>query len=116
MLSIKKYRFPHLLVVGIARNPGKVKRAINKKKFIKKTGVKPFVKYINQSHVIPTRYAVNEFDFKDVTEDVFASPETKKALTQSIRKTLTNTYRNLPDPKTNDKAGHTRFFFNKLRF
>jgi large subunit ribosomal protein L27e len=55
----KKYRFPHLLVAGIGRNIRAIKRKINKKKFVKKTGIKPFVKYINQNHVIPTRYVIN---------------------------------------------------------
>jgi hypothetical protein len=29
---------------------------------------------------------------------------------------LTETYRNLPNPKTNDKAHNVRFFFSRLRF
>jgi hypothetical protein len=67
--SFQKHRFPHLLVVGIARNPRQVKRSINKKKFIKKTGVKPFVKYVNQNHVMPTRFVANDFDFKELKEE-----------------------------------------------
>ena len=66
---IQKYRYPHLLVTGIARNPRQVKRSINKKKFIKRTGVKPFIKCVNQNHVMPTRFVVNDFDLKEIKEE-----------------------------------------------
>lgn len=113
---IQKHKFPHLLVVGIARNPRDVKRRINKKKFIKKTGVKTFVKYVNQSHVMPTRFIVNDFDFKDLKEDNLKSADSRKTARKELRKKLTETYRNLPNPKTNDKAHNVRFFFSRLRF
>lgn len=112
----QRYRFPHLLLVGIARNPKKVQRRINKKKFIKRTGVKPFVKFVNQNHVIPTRYVSNDFDFKDVTDTNLKTAEAKKTLRKNLRKTLTEAYRNQPDPKKNEKAGNIRFFFQRLRF
>lgn len=117
LIIIQKHRFPHLLVVGIARNPRQVKRNINKKKFIKKTGVKPFIKFINQNHVIPTRFVVNDFEnLKDVKEDNIKTLEARSEVKKQWRTTLTNQYRNLPDPKTNDKAGNIRFFYNRLRF
>ena len=113
---IKKHRFPHLLIVGIARNPRTVKRSINKKKFIKRTGVKSFVKVVNQNHVIPTRFVVNDIDLKDVKEENIKSAEARINLRKQLKTQLSNTYRNLPDPKTNEKAPHVRFFFSKLRF
>jgi large subunit ribosomal protein L27e len=105
-----------LTIVGIARNPRSVKRSINKKKFIKRTGVKTFIKSVNQNHVIPTRFLVNDFDLKEVKEDNLKTLEARRALAKSFRKTLSETYRNLPDPKTNEKAPHVRFFYSKLRF
>jgi large subunit ribosomal protein L27e len=115
-VNVKKHRFPHLLIVGIARNPRAVKRSINKKKFIKRTGVKSFIKVVNQNHVIPTRFLVNDFDLKDVKEENIKTVEARTALKKQWRTTLSNTYRNLPDPKTNEKAPHVRFFYSKLRF
>ena len=113
---MQKHRFPHLLVAGIARNPQRVKRAINKKKFIKKTGVKPFVKYVNQGHVMPTRFLVNDFDFKEVKDENLKNKEARVALKKNIRKSFSEAYRNLPNPKTNEKATHVKFFFSRLRF
>lgn len=65
---------------------------------------------------MPTRFMVNDFELKDIKEDALKSKETRVALKKQVKKTLTEAYRNLPDPKTNEKAGHIRFFFSKLRF
>ena len=93
-----------------------VKRGDNKKKFIKKTGVKSFVKYVNQNHVMPTRFIVNDFDLKDTTDDNLKTKEAREALRKKVRDMFSNSYRNLPNPKENEKAGHTKFFFTRLRF
>ena len=100
LTSFQKHKFPHLLVVGIARNPQRVHRKINKKKFIKKTGVKTFLKAVNQNHVMPTRFLVNDFDFKEVKEDNLKG-ENRVALKKKFRKAFSEVYRNLPNPKTN---------------
>jgi len=102
-----------LLVAGIARNLIQAKRSFGKKKFIKKTGVKTFVKYVNQSHVLPTRFVVSEFDFTEVKDESFKTQETREALRKSIRDKFTEAYRN---PKQGEKSGHTKFFFTRLRF
>ncbi|MCL4166670.1 UNVERIFIED_CONTAM: hypothetical protein GTU68_002001, partial [Idotea baltica] len=109
-------KFPHLLVVGIARNPQSVKRRINKKKFIKKTGVKPFLKNVNQNHVMPTRFVVNDFELKDLKEESGKNTEAKGPILKAVRKQFSEAYRNLPAAKDSDKAAHTRFFFSRLRF
>jgi hypothetical protein len=74
------------------------------------------VKYINQSHVFPTRFLVNDFDLKEVKDDNLKTKEARDNLRKSIRLAFNNTYRNLPNPKENEKAGHTKFFFSRLRF
>ena len=103
-------------MVGIARNPRNVKRRINKKIFKKKTGVKPFLKNVNQNHVMPTRFLIKDFDFKELKEETGKNAEVKAPVLQEIRKRFTETYRNLPNPKSNEKAVDTKFFFSRLRF
>jgi large subunit ribosomal protein L27e len=88
-------------VAGIARNPRQVKRTLNKKKFIKRTSLKPFVKYINQSHVLPTRFVVSDFDLKEVKDDNLKTKEARENLRKNIRLAFNNSYRNLPNPKEN---------------
>jgi large subunit ribosomal protein L27e len=103
-------------LVGIARNPRTVKRSISKKKFIKRTGVKSFIKVVNQNHVIPTRFVVNDFDLKEVKEENVKTVEQRATLAKQWKTQFSTSYRNLPDIKTNEKAPHVRFFFSKLRF
>lgn len=104
------------MLVGVARNPRDVKRRISKKTFQKKTGVKTFIKHVNQNHVIPTRFVVGDIDLKDLKEDTIKTAEGRQTARKDIRKRLTETYRNLPNPKTNDKAHNVRFLFSRLRF
>jgi large subunit ribosomal protein L27e len=43
---------------------------MGKKKILKRTTVKPFVKYVNLNHIMPTRYLVSgEVDFKNIVTD-----------------------------------------------
>merc|ERR1712172_397771 len=50
--------FGHALVAGVDRAPLKVTKKMSKKKITKRTKVKPFVKYVNYNHLMPTRYSV----------------------------------------------------------
>eukprot|EP00413_Alexandrium_margalefii_P030411 CAMPEP_0204569726 /NCGR_PEP_ID=MMETSP0661-20131031/37909_1 /ASSEMBLY_ACC=CAM_ASM_000606 /TAXON_ID=109239 /ORGANISM="Alexandrium margalefi, Strain AMGDE01CS-322" /LENGTH=168 /DNA_ID=CAMNT_0051577853 /DNA_START=65 /DNA_END=566 /DNA_ORIENTATION=+ len=50
--------FGHCLVAGVDRPPMKVHKGMSKKKIAKRSRVKPFIKYINYNHIMPTRYQV----------------------------------------------------------
>merc|ERR1712113_682542 len=54
----KARHFGHCLVAGVDRAPLKVTKRMSKKKISKRTRVKPFVKYVNYNHIMPTRYQV----------------------------------------------------------
>merc|ERR1712113_368688 len=54
----KARSFGHALVAGVDRAPQKVTKKMSKKKIAKRTRVKPFVKYVNYNHMMPTRYSV----------------------------------------------------------
>ena len=71
---------------------------------------------LNQNHVIPTRFIVNDFDLKDVKDDNLKTKESRVALRKNLKEAFSKTVRNLPNPKENEKAGHTKFFFSRLRF
>jgi len=112
-------RFANALVVGIARNPRTVARRTSKKQFLKRTSIKPFVKFVNFNHLMPTRYIVGDLEFKDfkeIKDESVVAGEKRLELSKSIRKTLSEKYRNLPDPKSSDKANSLRFLYKKLRF
>ena len=52
-------RFAHAMVAGIDRAPRKVTRSMSKEKIQKRTKMKPFLKYVNYTHLMPTRYVVD---------------------------------------------------------
>merc|ERR1711964_918034 len=52
-------RFSHALVAGIDRHPRRVSKAMSQKKLKKKSKIKPFVKCVNFTHMMPTRYTVD---------------------------------------------------------
>ena len=47
--------YGHALVAGINRYPLKITRKMSKKKVLKRTRVKPFLKVLNYNHLMPTR-------------------------------------------------------------
>lgn len=61
----KERNFPHALVAGLERAPQTVTKNMSKKKILKRTRVKPFVKFINYQHIMPTRYQTNDINVKD---------------------------------------------------
>lgn len=62
--ATKEHKFGHALVAGIDRAPLKVTKSMGQKKIIKRSRVKPFIKYINYNHIMPTRYTVTDIDVR----------------------------------------------------
>ena len=83
-------KFSHALVAGIERYPLKVTKKMSSKRIQKRTSLKPFIKFVNYNHLLPTRYLVqSEIDLKGmVSEDKMSNPETKKAMKKEVRKYL----------------------------
>jgi large subunit ribosomal protein L27e len=114
-------QFPHALVAGVERAPMKVHKKMSKEKIEKRSRVKPFVKYVNYNHLVPTRFTVQgEFTAGDkelkhyVNEDKMATNESRKAVKAELKK-LFQTRFNAPD-ESNEKQPNVDFFFQKLRF
>ena len=98
--------YGHCLVAGISKYPAKVIRKDSAKKTAKKSRVKAFIKMVNYSHVMPTRYTL-DVDLKDVvTADVLQSRDNKITAAKEIKKRFEERF----------KSGKNRWFFSKLRF
>jgi large subunit ribosomal protein L27e len=111
--------FPHALVAGVEREPLKVHKRMKKDKIVKRSRVKPFVKYVNYNHLIPTRFQVGgEFGSeelkKSVNETSMANAASRKAVKEELKKVFTERYNN-PEPES-EKQPNVDFFFKKLRF
>jgi len=63
---------------------------MSKKKIERKNRMKPFVKYVNYNHLLPTRFLIKEdIDFKNVvSDDKMAAPETRKTMKAELKSLL----------------------------
>ena len=110
-------RFSHCLVAGLARNPRKVTRSMNKAKVEKRSKtMKPFVKYINVRHIFPTRYVVDLDLKKAVDEADLVDAERKVDVKKNLKKLFLDRYLNQKEVTSEKKAQGSTYFFQKLRF
>ena len=74
----KKQKFPCALVAGMREGPRRVTRSMGKKKTEKNVSkIKPFIKYVNFTHVMPTRYQV-DLDLQSIINPSEIDKETMK--------------------------------------
>ncbi|CAN6278287.1 unnamed protein product [Urochloa humidicola] len=99
--------YGHCLIAGLAKYPKKVIRKDSAKKTAKKSRVKCFIKLVNFTHLMPTRYTL-DVDLKDVT----AGPDALASRDKKVDACKTTKYR----LEERFKTGKNRWFFTKLRF
>jgi large subunit ribosomal protein L27e len=107
-----KRNFGHCLVAGIDKYPMKVTKSMSNEKIIKRSRIKPFVKYINYTHIMPTRYSVNDIDVKSVvTPDVMEKGDTK----ESARKSLKQVFEKRYITRSKNTSG-VKYLYSQLKF
>lgn len=100
-------QYGHALVAGVEKYPLKVTRKMGKKRMIKRSRIKPFVKVVNYNHIMPTRYSVDvNLDKKAVNKDAVKDPGSRRKAVSHVKAALQERY----------KSGRNRWFFTKLRF
>ncbi|KAG5179607.1 ribosomal L27e protein family-domain-containing protein [Tribonema minus] len=107
-------KFTHALVAGIDRYPRKVTKSMSKVKVAKRSKCKPFVKFVNVNHLMPTRYTA-DIELKTVVEESAfkaSRPEVRKA----VKKVFEERYLNQGQIKSEKKASGSKYFFAKLAF
>lgn len=116
----KERKFSHCLVAGIEKPPLFVTKKMHEEKQKRRMRVKPFVRFVNYQHMMPTRYVVpGDFDLKSmVTEENMTDLVKRKNVKRDLRNYLTEKYTKQAASKAGEKAGsvHTKFLFTKLRF
>ena len=98
--------YGHAIVAGIEKYPLKITKSMGQKKVAQRSRVHPFVKVVNYSHMMSTRYSL-DVDLKavvtvDNVKDVTQRADAKK----KVRDMFEEKY----------KAGKNKWFFEKLRF
>ncbi|OLY79850.1 60S ribosomal protein L27-A [Smittium mucronatum] len=103
----KDRQYGYCVVAGIERYPLKVTKAMGNKKVARRSRIKTFVKVINYSHIMPTRYGLELDDIKEnINLNMFKEPTQRAAAKKAIKKTLQSRY----------TSGKNKWFFSKLRF
>lgn len=88
-----------------------VTKSMSKKKILKRSRIKPFVKYVNYNHIMPTRYSV-DIDVKSVV-----TPAAMKKVDTRVeaRKNIKNLFQQRYIERGKNTTG-VQYFFRKLRF
>jgi large subunit ribosomal protein L27e len=75
--------------------------------------VKPFVKFINYQHMMPTRYNldVTESLAKIIPDDGLTEQEKKKTIRKAVKETLETRYKNIASGKNEKVTQGVQFFF-----
>ena len=109
-------KFGHCIVAGVDRQPRKITRGMSKTKQQKRSKIKPFVKFVNYNHIMPTRYTV-DIQLKEVVSDAkMADPEERIAARKDLKKVFETKYFAQGQGKSEKAKSGTEFFFKKLRF
>merc|ERR1719247_2266185 len=113
----KSRPFGHALVAGIDKAPMKVTKKMSKKN-AKRQRVKPFTKYINYTHMMPTRYQLPaDVDTKTlVTDQQMDSSDGRIEARKSIKKILQQHLQHPPADKAGRPSKDVLYLRKKLRF
>merc|ERR1711976_72557 len=98
--------------------PLKVTKKMSKKKIAKRTRVKPFVKYVNFNHMMPTRYSVpTELAVQTfVTDQQMEGPDGRIEAKKFIKKVLQEKFTSPPADKSGRPSKDVLYLRKKLRF
>jgi len=114
----KGRQFGHCLVAGVKRAPLKVTTKMSQKKVEKRTKVKPFVRYINYTHIMPTRYNVPaELEPKSLVSDAqMETPDSRVECKKALAKVFREKFSTPPVGKDGKHDGGVVFLSKKMRF
>merc|ERR1712166_1340146 len=98
----KSRPFGHCLVTGVDKPPQKVTKRMSKKKITKRLRVKPFMKYMNYNHIMPTRYQLPaEIDAKTfVTDQQMDTSDGRVEAKKMFKKMLQEKFKTPPVDKS----------------
>eukprot|EP00746_Dinoflagellata_sp_MGD_P161600 gnl/MRDRNA2_/MRDRNA2_88806_c0_seq1.p1 gnl/MRDRNA2_/MRDRNA2_88806_c0~~gnl/MRDRNA2_/MRDRNA2_88806_c0_seq1.p1 ORF type:complete len:148 (+),score=49.89 gnl/MRDRNA2_/MRDRNA2_88806_c0_seq1:88-531(+) len=110
--------FGHALVAGVEKAPQKVTKRMSKKKITKRLRVKPFMKYVNYNHMMPTRYQIPaEIDAKAiVTDQQMDTSDGRIEAKKMFKKMLQEKFKSPPVDKTGKPSKDMLYLRSKLRF
>jgi large subunit ribosomal protein L27e len=122
-------KFGHCIIAGMDRPPRRVTKSMSNKKISSRSKVKPFVKFVNFNHILPTRYTVDfevksklEYKEKDTTgvvdvDEVGLKDKSNRDHIKLAYKQLFETqYEKYDEQKEGKSKVGTAFLYTKLSF
>ena len=128
-------KFGHALVAGISSAPRKVTKSMSETRIARRIRIKPFVKYVNFNHFMPTRYLLSqELDIKGIVssfdnhstmkkegeevklKDPLVNVDFRSNLRKEIKKVLETKFQSLNLNDSSPENQLVKFFFKPLRF
>ena len=65
---------------------------MGKKRLAKRSKVKPFIKFVNFNHLLPTRYTVSSFNLTELKPENLKEKEQKIAAKKNLKKEFEKHY------------------------
>ena len=131
----KSRKFGHCLVAGIERYPRKVNKNMTEKRIQRRIAIKPFLKYVNFNHFMPTRYVISsQLNVKDVisnfdkratsgksgevdkNRDPLRNVDYKSELRKKVRNLFQSSYKKVDLNDDSSESNIVKFMFQPLRF
>ena len=131
----KSRKFGHVLVAGISKYPRKVTKKMSEERVTRRIRIKPFVKYVNFNHFMPTRYVLNQHvDVKQVVKtfdnqatvkktgevdknrDPLNNVDFKTDLRKRVKRVFEEKYKKLDLNDNSAENMIVKFMFKPLRF
>jgi large subunit ribosomal protein L27e len=112
-------KFGHAVVAGLDRYPRKITKGMSQKTIKKRSQMKPFIKHVNYTHLMPTRYQC-DFDIKKIVDDASKEKDGLKAsgeVRKHVKQAFSKKYHEQATAKLKEKqATGLKYFYTKLRF
>ena len=119
-------KFGHAIVAGIAAYPKKVTKAMSVKKIKSRSQLKPFVRFVNYNHMLPTRYNV-EFELRKdlavegaepvtVDEATLKDKSVRDQIKKAVKGVLQHNYDKFDDIKDGKAKTGAEYLYTRLRF
>ena len=99
-------QYGHCVVAGVERCPLRITKSMGQKRVARRSHVKPFIKVVNYTHIMPTRYSLDVELKTEVTLDIARDPALKFKALKTVQKQFQDKY----------NGGRNKWFFSKLRF
>merc|ERR1719473_2320545 len=96
----------------------KIHKNMSKKKIAKRTRIKPFVKYCNYNHLMPTRYQVpSEMGVQSfVSDQQMDTPDGRVEAKKFFKKVIQEKFAQPPADKSGRPSKDVLYLRKKLRF